>query len=214
MACSPGRRIIIADDHPVVLAGLAALFRQVNNLDVVATCCEGETALKVILELQPDLACLDVQMPKLSGVEVIQAARQAGSETQFIVLTGSVAREEFATASECGAIAIFHKDSASDDLLDWIEGGHIQRQGQSYDRHHGEDGDGGTRNLTAREREIAMLVARGLTNKQIAREANISQGTVKIHLYNIFQKLSLSNRTELANYANVRSVVGLQEQRF
>lgn len=59
-----------------------------------------------------------------------------------------------------------------------------------------------------------MLVARGLTNKQIAREANISQGTVKIHLYNIFQKLSLSNRTELANYANVRSVVGLQEQRF
>lgn len=111
MACSPGRRIIIADDHPVVLAGLAALLRQVNNLDVVATCCEGETALKVILELQPDLACLDVQMPKLSGVEVIQAARQAGSETQFIVLTGSVAREEFATASECGAIAIFHKDS-------------------------------------------------------------------------------------------------------
>lgn len=211
MTSLTGPRIVIADDHPVVLAGLVALLRQVNNLNVVAACSEGETALKKILELQPDIACLDVQMPRYTGFEVVEAARQAGSKTSFMFLTGSVSREEFATASECGAIAIFHKDSASVELVEWFENFDLKRDGRSLELR---DAESSPRSLTAREREIAMLVARGLTNKHIAREAGISEGTVKIHLYNIFQKLGVANRTELANYANVRSVVGLEEHRF
>lgn len=206
-----GPRVVIADDHPVVLAGLVALLRQVKNLDVVAACSDGETALKMILELQPDIACLDVQMPQLTGIEVVEAARKAESKAQFIFLTGSVSREEFAIASECGAVAIFHKDSASDQLVEWFENCVFVRNGRTIAMRYGEDS---TRSLTAREREIAMLVARGLSNKQIAREANISEGTVKIHLYNIFQKLNVSNRTELANYANLRTVGVAQESRF
>ena len=211
MTSPVGPRVVIADDHPVVLAGLVALLRQVNNLDVVAACSEGEAALKTILELQPDIACLDVQMPKFNGFEVVEAARQAGSKTHFLFLTGSVSREEFATASACGAIAIFHKDSASVELLEWFESFDAGRDGRALGSR---DPDTSQRGLTAREREIAMFVSRGLTNKHIAREAGISEGTVKIHLYNIFQKLGVSNRTELANYANVRSVVGMQEHRF
>lgn len=199
-------RVIIADDHPVVLAGLVALLRQINNLEIVAACADGESALKAILEWQPHIACLDVQMPGFTGIEVVEAARNAGSETKFVFLTGSVSPVEFAAALQCGALAIFHKDSASDELLEWFE----SHQAQSEDERVGSrNGEGGARHLTAREREIALLVARGLSNKHVAREANISEGTVKIHLYNIFQKLSISNRTELANYANLRSVAGI-----
>jgi two-component system, NarL family, nitrate/nitrite response regulator NarL len=206
-----GPRVVIADDHPVVLAGLVALLRQIDHLDVVAACLEGETALKMILELRPDIACLDVQMPKHTGFEVVAAARKAGSKTQFMLLTGSVSREDFTTASDCGAIAIFHKDSASDELLEWFEACDFKRDSRECGFR---DGGDSPRNLTIREREIAMFVARGLSNKHIAREAGISEGTVKIHLYNIFQKLGIVNRTELANYANVRAGVRLQENRL
>lgn len=192
--------IVIADDHPVVLAGLAALIRRIKNVEIAAVCSDGNAALRSILDLKPDIACLDIRMPGLTGIEIVRLAKHSGSETQFVILTGSVEREEFDIASDCGASAIFHKDAASEDLLDWFE----QRATQHV---RGEEADGGretniSRTLTVREWEIARLVARGLTNKHIARESNISEGTVKIHLYNIYQKIGVSNRTELANYAS------------
>lgn len=211
MTCLVGPRIVIADDHPVVLAGLVALLRQIDNLDIVAACLEGETALKMILELKPDVACLDVQMPNLTGIEVVKAAQQAGSKAQFVFLTGSDSHEDIAAASECDAIAIFHKDSASDDLLEWFESCNFWSDSGNLEARHASHS---LRSLTTREREIAMLVARGLSNKHVAREAGISEGTVKIHLYNIFQKLDIVNRTELANYANMRNSSSFQEHRF
>jgi two-component system nitrate/nitrite response regulator NarL len=206
MVSQANLRVIIADDHPVVLAGLVALLRQINKLQVVAACSEGKSALKEILEMQPDIACLDIMMPGLTGIEIVQAARRAGSITQFVFLTGSASRDEFAAALECGVAAIFHKDSASDELLEWFEACQFQH-GKMAAGPQSDEG-GRARNLTAREREIAMLTARGLSNKHIARAANISEGTVKIHLYNIYQKLGISNRTELANYASLLSILG------
>lgn len=206
MASPTNLRVIIADDHPVVLAGLVALLRQVSKIEILAACSAGRSALKEILELQPDVACLDIMMPDLTGTEIVEAAHRAGSTTQFVFLTGSATRDEFAAALKCGATAIFHKDSASDELIEWFEGRQSEHVAGDFDSKS--DDIGRTRTLTAREREIAILVARGLSNKLVARMANISEGTVKIHLYNIYQKLDISNRTELANYASLFSILG------
>lgn len=206
MASSKNLRIIIADDHPVVLAGLVALLRQISKVEILAACSDGYSALKDILELQPDVACLDIMMPDLTGIEIVEAAHRAGSTTQFIFLTGSTTRDEFSAALKCGATAIFHKDSASEELIEWFEDRQIEHMTGDFDSKP--EDIGRTRNLTAREREIAIFVARGLPNKTVARMANISEGTVKIHLYNIYQKLGISNRTELANCASLLSILG------
>ncbi|GJD37204.1 response regulator transcription factor [Methylobacterium aerolatum] len=191
-------KVVLADDHPVVLAGLVALLRRIKSLEIAAVCSDGDSAFKSIVSLKPDVACIDIRMPGLTGIEIVQRAKELALMSQFVFLTGSVERDEFDLANECGASAIFHKDTASEDLLAWFE----ERVSQHLRRDPSEIANslGAVRSLTVREWEIARLVARGMTNKEIARDSKISEGTVKIHLYNIYQKIGVSNRIELANY--------------
>jgi DNA-binding NarL/FixJ family response regulator len=203
----PVKQVLLADDHPVVLDGLQALLRTTQEFQVAAVCSNGLEALDRIRALEPDLTVLDNLMPDLSGVEIVETLNGDGIGTRVVLLSGSITDEQITRAADAGAWGIMLKDTAVEDLLDCLHCVNVGRRWLPRDVVHAafereaarrEDKEEYTRVLTSREQEIAALVAQGLSNKHIARKTGISDGTVKIHLHNIFQKLGISNRTALA----------------
>ncbi|WP_162560526.1 response regulator [Methylobacterium durans] len=209
--------VLVADDHPIVLSGLTMLLKQTPGCEVVASCADGASALRKIEEFEPMVACLDIQMPRLSGLDVLKMVRGRGLRTRIVFLTASLDETTSTEASASGAWAVLHKDCAADALIDCIGAVAIGRRWTSRHEPHcplANRAEPGPRPctsaaiLTPREQEITLLVAEGLSNKDIARTARISEGTVKIHLYNIYQKLGISNRTSLASYAHQVQING------
>jgi two-component system, NarL family, nitrate/nitrite response regulator NarL len=202
--------VLIADDHPIVLGGLTGLLGSKDRFDVVATCSDGSEALEKLRALEPDLGVLDISMPGLTGIEVLAITEAEGLRTRVVFLTASATDEQITQAVARGAWGIMLKDAAADMLVDclgkvvtgerWLPpelvSPALEREAER--RSHLDRLDG---LLTSREREIAILVAEGLSNKQIARRVRISEGTVKIHLHNAYQKLGVVNRTSLATLA-------------
>ena len=200
-------RVVLADDHPIVLTGLRALLQPEPGVEIVAAAPDGGTALKLIRAHEPDIAVLDIDMPQLTGLDVLEALEADGSATRVVVLTGSASDEQIATVVERGAWGLLLKESAPGMLMECltaVAGGQrwlpeelvapaVRRATERRER------DGQLeRVLTAREHEIAGLVAEGLSNKHICRRLAISEGTVKVHLHNMYEKLQISNRTVLA----------------
>jgi two-component system, NarL family, nitrate/nitrite response regulator NarL len=210
-------RILLADDHPVVLSGLQALLRRIPGLEIIDAQSDGTGALKTIRTLEPDIAVLDILMPGLTGIEVLEAAESEGLPTRIVFLTASATDENIAAAVRGGAWAIMLKDSAPEDLvhcLNAVAAGErwlapeVVAPALRREAERREDIAKIDSLVTPREREIAVLVARGLSNKEIARRINISEGTVKIHLHNAYNKLGVANRTSLATLAHRHWVKG------
>ena len=207
---SPALRVVLADDHPVFLTGLQALIRTDPMFEVVAIRPDGRAALQAILELQPDLAVLDVSMPGCTGVDVLTEIGARGLRTRVILLTASAGDHQIVEAVTRGAYGLMLKDTAADTLLecmrsvstgrrwlpsDIVEAALEREEGKRARTSQVENA------LTAREREIVSLVAEGRSNKEIARDLGVTDGTVKIHLHNIYRKLDVSNRTALTALA-------------
>src|SRR5918998_657298 len=205
-AGSPAMRVILADDHPVFLGGLRALIQTDPMFQVVATCPDGTTALQTILELRPDLAVLDVSMPGCTGVDVLTELGNRGLRTRVILLTASAGDHQIVEAVERGEYGLMLKDAAADTLLEcmrsvsagrrWLPSDLVEASLGREKAKHARTNQVETV-LTAREREIVSLVAEGRSNKEIARHLGVSDGTVKIHLHNIYRKLDVGNRTAL-----------------
>jgi DNA-binding NarL/FixJ family response regulator len=207
---SPPLRVVLADDHPVFLNGLHALLQSDPIFEVVATCPDGKTALRAILERNPDLAILDVSMPDCTGVEVLTELGNRGFQTRVILLTASAGDHEIVEAVARGAYGLMLKDAAADTLLECMRSVSVGRRWLPPDLVEAainrEEGKRVKANqldtaLTAREREIVTFVAEGQSNKEIARRLGLTDGTVKIHLHNIYRKLEVSNRTSLTALA-------------
>jgi two-component system nitrate/nitrite response regulator NarL len=209
-AGSPVLRVVLADDHPVFLGGLQALIRTDPMFEVAASRPDGRGALQAVVELQPDLAVLDVSMPGCTGVEVLTELVNRGLRTRVILLTASAGDHQIVEAVERGVYGLMLKDAAADTLLecmrsvsagrrwlpsDLVEGAREREKGKHVKTSQVENA------LTAREREIVSLVAEGRSNKEIARHLGVTDGTVKIHLHNIYRKLDVSNRTALTAWA-------------
>jgi len=204
------QRVVLADDHPVVLAGVHSLLSTCGEYRILATASDGSQALKLIRELEPDIAVLDMSMPIMTGLQVLESLQSDGLATRVVFLTAAAEDKEVAGAVAAGAWGIMLKATAADELLDCLAAvgkGHrwlpdeitkpaIEREAarQAEDEEYNSV-------LTAREREIAILVAQGLSNKEISRKTGISEGTVKLHLHNIYRKLKVANRTALATAA-------------
>lgn len=201
-------RLLIADDHPIVLDGICALLRDLD-VDVVARCRSGEQVLAEVERMRPELLVLDVQMPGLTGLQVLRTLRAAGDRTAVILLTASLTNAEAIEAIQLGVNGLVLKESAPRQLLQciesvragerWIDPEATQRAleyATSQQTHGPSDGP-----LTPRERDLVRLVTLGLRNKEIAAEMSITEGTVKMHLHNIYEKLGIGSRTELAMYA-------------
>lgn len=196
--------VLIADDHPIVLSGIEAILRE-TRYSVTATATDGAEVLDLIPKADPDILVLDVQMPKLTGLEVVRTIRGRGDARPVILLTASLADRRLLEALELGVQGIVLKEGAQHLLvrsLDevsagrrWIEPSLLQ---QALDLKMGPGPRGGLATLTARERAVAELVAEGRRNRDIAAELGIAEGTVKIHLHRIYEKLGVGNRTELA----------------
>ena len=203
--------VVIADDHPVVLRGVESLISAEADMTVLAAAKNGLIALEAIREVRPDVAVVDLSMPGLSGLEVLASARTEGLSTRFIVLTALALDNQIATAVASGAKGIMLKDAAPDELVRSIRavagGGEwfpTEFVPDALARNTVEEKTGvpaAITSLTPREREVIRLVAESLSNKEAAARLNISEGTIKIHLHNIYNKLGVANRTALATFA-------------
>jgi DNA-binding NarL/FixJ family response regulator len=200
-------RLVLADDHPVVLSGLKALLNLRSQTEIVAIANNGASALALIRSHEPDLAVLDINMPMMTGVDVLENIESDGLATRVILLTASASDAYIERAVRAGVWGLMLKDTAADELLECMDkvlGGERWLPpdliGPALEREARRRIDKSALNalLTAREQELVHLVAEGLANKLIARRVNISEGTVKIHLHNVYQKLGVSNRTALA----------------
>jgi two-component system nitrate/nitrite response regulator NarL len=199
-------RVVLADDHPLVLRGLRDLLEVYSHVNVVAMCPDGGAALTAVRELKPDMIVADVSMPVFNGLDILATVIAEKLPTKVVFLTASLADHQIFDAVAQGVHAIVLKDSAPDTLLDciesvaagkrWLASKHV---GPAIEREvtRRDEGRQLFGSLTSREREIAELTAEGLSNKQIARRLGILEGTAKLHLHNIYQKLGISNRTVL-----------------
>ncbi|WP_207541312.1 response regulator [Sabulicella rubraurantiaca] len=206
----PRMKVVLADDHPIVLSGLKGLIQTDTAFEIVATCRDGNSALEAIRTLRPDLAVLDVSMPNLTGLDVLGALASERLEVKVVFLTASATDDQIVTAVARGARGILLKDAAADALLECL---HTVAAGSRWlppdlvtsamEREAGRrvEVDRLKTSLTPRERELVILVAEGLSNKEIARRLSLAEGTVKIHLHNIFQKLGVANRTAMTALA-------------
>jgi len=203
-------RVVIADDHPIVLEGLAQLFALEKDFEVVERCHDGEEALDAVERLNPDVLVLDVRMPKIDGLGVLRELAARKSPTRVVLLTAEITDNEVLDAVRLGVSSIVLKEKASQTLLQAARAasrGEQQLDDRSVRRAldhllRREAGVAAARRvLTSRELEIVRMLAAGLRNKQIAEKLSITEGTVKIHLHSIYGKLGVSGRVELMIYA-------------
>ena len=194
--------LVVADDHPMLLDGIVGLLAAAGH-DVKARCLEGQEALDAIKLYQPDIAILDIHMPNLSGLDLLRIARQERWRTRVVILTASLDPQPIMEALHLRADGIILKGAGGDTMLKCLEGVMDGEQWLDRDAMHqivdqlGKPVDRPLE-LTPRETEVARLVSLGSRNKEIARELDISEGTVKMHLHNLYEKLNVSSRTELA----------------
>jgi DNA-binding NarL/FixJ family response regulator len=209
-------RILIADDHPIVLKGLAELFDAEPDVSVVARCVNGEEATKALHEEMPDIAVLDLHMPGKNGLELLQEIRRTRGPTRPILLAASLEPQEIVEATRLGARGILLKESAPEDLLSCVQkvfkGERVISApwlNQALDEMLRREAAAQSLSddLTPREVELVRIAAQGLTNREIGAKLGISPGTVKIHLHNIYKKLGVKNRVELTLFAQSRELV-------
>jgi DNA-binding NarL/FixJ family response regulator len=201
--------VVIADRHPVVLQGLTSVLRPESGFRVVASCSDGKHCIEAIRSLVPDIAILDISLPSLTGLEILTTANSEGLSTRLVFFIASVEDRELVISAAAGAYGAILKDVALEILVQSLrqvaDGQRLLPLPPSDHTVPREQGNANTENvltvLTGRERQIMRLVSEGLSNKEIGRRLNIVDGTIKVHLHNIFQKLEISNRTVLAKLA-------------
>jgi DNA-binding NarL/FixJ family response regulator len=202
-------RILIADDHSLVRAGLARLLSDVDDFQVVGTAADGRDAVALATETGPDVVLMDLSMPGLDGVAAIRQIVARDPESRVVVLTSFSDVGRIFEALDAGAIGYLLKDSQADELVLGIR---AAARGESplapkaarevIARRRSSPAD----QLTERELEVLVLLARGNPNKVIARRLEISEKTVKNHITSIFQALGVSDRTQAALWAQRHGV--------
>jgi DNA-binding NarL/FixJ family response regulator len=203
-------RVVIADRHPVVLQGLTSVLGTPSGFEVVACCRDGPGCIEAIRSLVPDIAILDISIPGLTGLEILAIANSEGLPTRLVFFTASVQEHELVMSAAAGAYGVILKDVALEILvqsLRQIADGQrllpLTAADQVFPQERGTlaVAENVLAVLTDRERQIMALVSEGLSNKEIGRRLNIADGTIKVHLHHVYQKLEINNRTVLAALA-------------
>lgn len=188
-------RILIADDHPLMLRSVRQALESAGEIEVVGEATRGSQVVPLITRVQPDLALLDVRMPDLDGFACLERIRAKHPGVVVVLLTAFPAPDYAASAKIAGARGYIVKSVSPMDLVDAIRQLFTSPRFQSFGLETRDERPGA---LTNRELAIVTAVARGLSNKEIARELWITEQTVKFHLGNVYRKLEVANRTEAA----------------
>ena len=206
-------RIVIADDHPVVRIGVRNVLAAHGHFSVVGEAETGIETVSLVREHQPDVLLLDVQMPHSNGFDVIRKVAQSGTGTRVLLLTGSIQAEAMAEAFNAGALGIVFKSAMTDQIataifavcdgLYWVEGRRVEHLAGVLDelKQQLKQESNVRFHLTRRELDVISLIVKGYSNRDIAKHFQLSEETVKRHLSNIFEKLGISTRLELAIFA-------------
>lgn len=202
-------RILCADDHPLVRKGIALILANEPDLELVAEAGDGQEAVALFRRYQPDVTLMDLRMPALDGIEATRRIREEFPEARIIALTSYDGDQDIYRAVEAGVRGYLLKEMVHTEVLRAIRAVHAGRKLMPLEIHeHG--GETFARlALTPREVEVLQLVARGLANKEIARELGAAAGTVKMHVQNILAKLGATDRTHAVTIAIQRGIIRL-----
>ena len=207
--------LILVDDHPIILHGLQRLFEREPDFEVLRSCLSGGEALEAVRALSPDVLVLDLKMQDRHGLDVLRQLKAEGRSCRTVVLTAAMRDDEVAQAVGLGVAGIVLKEASPSALVGCVRDVHRGHQridpttlARALSRGRGAHGAGEARPaLTPRESEIVRLVALGLRNKELAQRLSITEGTVKIHLHNIYDKLGVDGRLELVLSAQQKGLV-------
>ncbi|HTH53115.1 MAG TPA: response regulator transcription factor [Edaphobacter sp.] len=217
-------RVVVADDHPVVRFGVKNMLEDEAGFEVVGEAEDGDVAITETLELEPDVLLLDVQMPRLPGLEAMRAIMDRSPKVKIILLTSTISTQEIIEALQIGARGIVLKDAVAGDLGRsiravvagdyWIGGERVVNLVAALNNLMKKAAAAAipekkTYGLTPRELEVVTCIVEGCSNKDVARQFAISEETVKRHLSNIFDKTGVSTRLELALFSIAHKLVSL-----
>ncbi|WFU18455.1 response regulator transcription factor [Bradyrhizobium sp. CB3481] len=200
-------RVVIADRHPIVRQGLANVLGTERDFRLVACCGDGPSCIEAIRLFAPEIALVDPTLPNIGGRKILAVIRAETLRTRVVLFTGDIYESDIAILASGGAHSVISKDTEPNLLLQilrQVANHHISSPPTSYELESAQETPNkakATHALTDRERQIMRLVSEGLSNKEIARRLNLTDGTIKVHLHRIFQKLDVSNRTVLATLA-------------
>ena len=208
--------LVLADDHPLILDGLEEIFRREQDFQVLARCLEGEATLRAVQQYKPDVLILDLRMPDTDGLAVLREMKKEKLSTRVVVLTAALDEDQALEAIRLGVSGVVLKEMAPRLLVQCVRKVHAGEQWlekrsvslalekllkrQTVGRLIAEL-------LTPREIEIVRLVADGLRNREIAERLYISEGTAKVHLHSIYEKLKVESRLQLARYAREKGLI-------
>ncbi|HVU44979.1 MAG TPA: response regulator transcription factor [Terracidiphilus sp.] len=206
-------RVLVVEDHNVVRQGLVALLSVVEGLEVVGEAADGAEAVAQFRKHKPDVTLVDLRLPRMSGVDVIQRVRMETPQARFIVLTTYDGDEDIYRALKAGAKAYLLKGMTSEELISTIR---VVHEGKSHippaiaeklaERMGAEE-------LTPREFDVLEQIVHGKSNKEIATELDVSEATVKTHINSLLGKLGVTDRTQAATAAIQRGIVPLESLR-
>ncbi|MFJ9710252.1 response regulator [Streptomyces sp. NPDC101234] len=211
-------RVVVADDQTVVREGIVMLLGLLPGVEVVGAAGDGEEAVRLVAELAPDVVLMDLRMPRCDGVEATRRIRSEYPGTQVVVLTTFADDESLFPALRAGARGYLTKDAGGDEIVRAVESvlsgdaglspsiqrRLLERLSQSEPAPAATEAPDG---LTARETEVLVLIAEGLTNQEIARKLHVSTATVKTHINNLFAKTGLKDRAQAVRYAYGKGLV-------
>jgi DNA-binding NarL/FixJ family response regulator len=214
--------ILIVDDHEVVRNGIRSYLETIKDFDVVGEADSGEAAIKMVSELIPDIVLLDLIMPGMDGVETTRQIKKVTPRTQVVVLTSYHEDVHIFPALKAGAISYILKDMKMEKLVDALQRAvrhevtlHPLVAERVLENIRGDNSEEPAlfTELTERELDVLRLIAKGMTNSQIAENLVISENTVKGHVSNILSKLHLADRTQVAVYAWQSGIVNREHMK-
>ena len=209
---SPTIRVLLVDDHAVVRSGLSFFLSTTDDIEVVGEAADGEQALRLCAQLQPDVVLMDMVMPRMDGFTAMQQIRQRYPAIRVLALTSFLDGEFVQRALQAGASGYLLKDVQARDLADAIRAAYAGRSTLATEATQAliqtvaqpaQEGEA----LSERERDVLVRMVRGLSNGEIAAQLMISTNTVRHHVRNILAKLEVTNRTEAVHVAMQRGLV-------
>ncbi len=209
-------RIVIADDHPLILDGLERLFADKEGFQVQARCSNGQDALEAVRQFRPEVLLLNLHMPGMDGIAVARAAKQEDIPTRVVILAGTLEEREALECLRLGVAGIVLKDMAPGLVLQCVQkvaAGDVWVENRSFSRvmEHLLRREAGAQRLAGRlserEMQVVRLCAKGLSNAEIAQMLSLTGGTVKSHLHAVYKKLGLQSRADLTRFVHENSLV-------